>query len=416
MKKFLLSFSLMLLLTSCFFEDHHHKTHAAGALQTVVDNYYASATVKAGISVALYKDGYTWTYATGSAGNGTAMTTSTPTFAYSITKTIVSALVLTQIDHGDYTLDNTVEQLLSGNTAYGDLTTNYATQKSYLNTGATVKQLLMHTSGMPDYAATNPTGILTLCDPAINWSPVYILEHIVNTGYSNVGTFDYSNTNYILLGMIAENNGHDTLNDLLSAAFFTPLDLDIKLAPQDDIPSNIAEPYDDTALFGYSPANSFFYITDMLSMYSAYFPNYNFYTGAGRATWAAGGIISTAEDLAKWGYELYDTDGQAVTQTVRNTIKGSAISEGAYGYGVTYNTFTYNDGTTGELYGHSGSAVGYKTILEYEENQRIAVVILTNANNLYDNALNPSATDSQLGIVDRIALVKDLLKVYNDSN
>lgn len=414
MKKFLLCFSLVFILSSCFFEDHDKK-HTTDAMQAVVDTYFAAATVKAGISVALYKDGYTWTYATGSAADGTAMTTSTPTFAYSVTKTIVSAMVLKQIEHGDYTLDNTVDSLLSGDSdGYATLSTE---QKAYLNTGATVKQLLMHTSGMPDYAVTNPTGILPLCDPAVNWSPVYILEHIVNQGYKNVGTFNYSNTNYILLGMIAEHKGNDTLNDLLSTAFFSPLKLDIILAPQDDVPLNIAEPYDDAALFGYSPADSFYYITDMLSMYSAYFPNYDFYTGAGRGTWAAGGIIATAENLAKWGYALYDScDSTIISSAERNTIKASAATDGAYGYGVTYNTFTYNDGTTGKLYGHSGSAVGYKTILEYEANQRISVVILTNANNLYDNALHPSYSDSQLGIVDRIGLAEALLKTYNDNN
>jgi len=412
MKKFILSLSLMFLLTSCVFEDHDNK-HTTDALQTVVDTYFASATVKAGISVALYKDGYIWTYATGSAANGTAMTASTPAFAYSITKTFVSALVLKQIEHGDYALTSTVNDLLADDTAYTSLS---AEQKALLNTDATVAQLLMHTSGMPDYAATNPTAILPLCDPGVDWSPVYILEHIVNHGYENVGTFNYSNTNYILLGMIAENNSGDTLNDLLSAAFFSPLGLDIKLAPQDEVPSNIAAPYDDTALFGYTSPNSFFYITDMLSMYSTYFPNYNFYTGAGRATWAAGGIISTAENLAKWGYELYDESGDAVSPATRDLIKSSVVNPDHYGYGVTYYTFAYSDGTSGSAYGHTGSAVGYKTLLMYDETKRISVAIMTNANNLYDNASDTDADDSALGIVDRIGLAEKLLDTYNENN
>lgn len=410
MKKTIFSISLLLFLTSCVFDDNHKK-HAADALQSVVDSYYGAAAVKSGISVALYKDGYIWSYATGSAAAGTAMTTSTPSYAYSITKTITSALVLNQVEDGLYTLDNTVEEILSDDASYISLSSG---QKALINTNATVRQLLNHTSGMPDYAVTNIYGILGLCDPAVNWSPVYILQHVVNTGYSNVGTFSYSNTNYILLGMIAEHAGGDTMNRLLAAEFFTPLGIEAALAPQDSIPSNISRPYDDAKLFSSNlPENSFYYISDILPLIN---PSYDFFTGAGRATWAAGGIISTAENLAKWGYKLYDTDGTAVSSTVRGWIKNSATTDGAYGYGVDYNLFTYRDGTQAYTYGHSGSAVGYKTLLEYESTERICVVIMTNANNLYDNAFNPSWSDAELGIVDRIALAEALLKTYQERN
>jgi CubicO group peptidase (beta-lactamase class C family) len=131
----------------------------------------------------------------------------------------------------------------------------------------------------------------------------------------------------------------------------------------------------------------------------------NLYTTIGRGTWAAGGIISTAANIAKWGYELYDVDGTAIATDVRTTLLASAPTDGDYGYGVVYNDFTYNDLTAGGQYGHGGGGPGYRTLLVYETNQRLAVAILT-------NAMSSTVGDSVL--VDRVALADALFNCYKD--
>ncbi|GAB6097670.1 hypothetical protein JCM14469_39240 [Desulfatiferula olefinivorans] len=407
MKKIILFFSLLFVFAACSSDSHHDSSNlfseaTRAAFKTSVDDSLAAATYNSGISVAVYKDGYAmWTYAAGNAETGVDMTTSTPGYAYSITKTMVSALILSQIEDGLYSLDDTVDDLLNDQADYGSFNT------TNINVDATVEQLLNHTSGMPDYAA-NLTPLLAMCNPAYTtWKPADILNNIVFLPFNVAAGFQYSNTNYILLGMIAEHMGGDTLNSLLSDQFFNILGIDACLAPQDPIPyTTIAHPYDDAYIFGDGTTPPLGTFMDMsLALFSVY-PTFNYYDGVGRGTWAAGGIISTPNQLARWGFELYDADGDAVTSDVRTEIKDSAPADNTYGYGVGYDDFTYDDGTIGGLYGHGGSAPGYKNVMRYEKNQRITVVIMTNANN----------STTGLDLVDLDGLVEDILNDFKDNN
>lgn len=409
MKKIILLFSMLFLFTACSNDSNNDSISSIpfsnatiAAFKTSVDDSLSAATYKSGISVAVYKEGYSmWTYATGDAASTVDMTTSTPGYAYSITKTMVSALILSQIEDGLYSLDDTVEDLLSDQADYDSFNT------TNINIDATVEQLLTHTSGMPDYAS-NLTPLLAMCNPAYTtWKPADILNNIVNTEYNTDFEFEYSNTNYILLGMIAEHKGGATLNTLLSDEFFSTLGIDAYLAPQDSIPyDTIAHPYDDAYIFGNGTNPPLGTFMDMsLALYGVY-PTFNYYDGVGRGTWAAGGIISTPAQLAKWGFELYDANGDAVTSSVRTIIKNSAPGDDTYGYGVGYDDFTYDDGTIGGLYGHGGSAPGYKNVMRYEKNQRITVVIMTNSNN--------SVTGANL--VNLESLVDDLLNDFKNNN
>ena len=257
---------------------------------------------------------------------------------------------------------------------------------------------------MPDYAS-NVAALVALCDPSITWKPVDILNNVVDTAFSPTnfsnGTFEYSNTNYILLGMIAEEEGGEDLNVLLEETFFTPLEIELVLAPREDIPSNIAHPYDETALFGADP--SMFYDLSIGIIFVD--PSYNYYTGTGRGTWAAGGIIGTAGNLARWGYELYSPNGSAVSTELRTLLKSSAPGDSTYGYGITNIDFTYDDATSGTILGHDGSAPGYKTLLRYEVTEGVTVAIITNANNSVDGT----------GLLDRESLAKALFNAYHEN-
>jgi CubicO group peptidase (beta-lactamase class C family) len=405
---FLLALSFLLLLTSSFIgcggsspttapaagsATPAFSTETQTAFKAAVDAAFndVSVTNKRGISVAVYKDGYQmWTYAAGFAdgvygtATGTAMTTSTPSYAYSITKTLISALVLTQIENGLYSLDDTVENLLGSNADYIALS---APQKARIRTTATVAELLKHTSGMLDYAE-NIDALIPMCDPSYAlytspWKPADIIEYIVDQDLvagSGPFAFNYSNTNYILLGMIAQEMsvGKLPLNTLLANTFFSPLGVTAILAPQDNYPSVIAHGYDDAWTLGW-PAHTFMDFDAALKAYVN--STYDFFLGVGRGTWAAGGIVATAANLAKWGHELYDPDGSAITAHVRAILKNSALNDGDYGYGVNYDDFTYTDGTIGGEYSHGGGGPGYRTVLLYEKVKGITVAIMTNVNN-----------------------------------
>ena len=407
MKKIFLSLLMSLVYFSlCSCDSAKKNVLFVSDLQKAVNAAYSVATNKAGVSVAIYKDGFEpFTCATGFASGSSDMTTDNPTFAYSITKTFISALILKQIESGtgSYALTSTVKDILSGHPDYGSF------DQTKVNVNATVSQLLTHTSGIQDYAE-NIVNALDLFAPDYSWKPANLVNLVSDPIDSNY-SFHYCNTNYILLGMIAEYVSGEALNTLLKNTFFTPLSLSAILAPQDNVPSNIAHPYDNSLLFSAYTDGADLGFMDLTVMLGFKYPTYNYFLGDGRSTWAAGGLVSTAENIAKWGWELYDPSGSAVSSNVRDQIKNSATNDGEYGYGVKVRSYTYSDGTAGFEYGHQGSAPGYRTSLVYETNQGISIAILINVNDMYSILANSSLTDSELGLVDRDSLADALLEI-----
>ncbi|MCP4134140.1 MAG: beta-lactamase family protein [bacterium] len=450
MKKFLTLLLFALLLTSCGDSNTAPNSPPLSDLQLAVEDAYDTASKKAGVSVAIYKAGkpeFTYTA-------GAGFSEGAPSFAYSITKTIVSALILKQIEDGLYTLDSTVLELLGpidpadprldpANAAYnpadpsiykypyfpmfnrlldlvdyaqtGDLAAS-SSDIDRINLSATVRQLLSHTTGMKNYA-DNIAGMIPLTVEGSSWNPYLSLNLLISERESN-NDFCYSNTNYILLGMIAEvMSGGTQLNNLLKDNFFTPLTIDAALGGQDDIPSNIVTGFDEPRTLGQDMDGlmDFGFLLDQYGQSIG--QDLNFYLGDGRTTWAAGGIMSTANNLAKWGFELYSDNGSAVSAAVRETLKDSAPNNDDYGYGVKHNDFSYDDGSAGSLYGHGGGAPGYLTLMTYEASQDVCVVVMTNVNATYSGGVLAQTLghwpgDSELGVVDRTALTKALLNAY----
>ena len=107
----------------------------------------------------------------------------------SVTKTFVAALVLLLVEDGKLRLDDTVESRLPGLIPSGE--------------EITVRQLLSHTSGLPDYVE-DPR---VLRDPGRRWRPRDLLAlALADPARRSApgGGFAYSSTNYVVLGLLAE--------------------------------------------------------------------------------------------------------------------------------------------------------------------------------------------------------------------
>ncbi len=127
----------------------------------------------------------------------------------SITKTFVAALVLRLVQDGRLTLDDSVERWLPGLLPEGR--------------SITVRELLSHTSGLFDYVEDERV----LRSTGRRWTPEELVA--VATAHSRErppsGTFAYSSTNYIVLGLIAERAGGAPLERQLRTRLFRPLGL-----------------------------------------------------------------------------------------------------------------------------------------------------------------------------------------------
>jgi D-alanyl-D-alanine carboxypeptidase len=131
----------------------------------------------------------------------------------SITKTFVAALVLRLAEQRRLTLDDSVEHWLPRLVPNGE--------------SITVRHLLQHTSGLFDYAADPATFAPFATDPSHAWQP----RELVAIATKHAPAFEpgtgwgYSNTNYVLLGLIGEAATGNTIGAEFERRIFRPLHL-----------------------------------------------------------------------------------------------------------------------------------------------------------------------------------------------
>jgi D-alanyl-D-alanine carboxypeptidase len=127
----------------------------------------------------------------------------------SLTKTYVAALTVQLAAHGKLTLETPIRRWLAGRipAAAADVT---------------VRELLGHTSGLPDYLGDAEIAA-GLADPRHHWTEAELLRAV--RAPRRRGTFAYSNTNYVLLGAILRRIEHRGVGRLLRARILRPLGL-----------------------------------------------------------------------------------------------------------------------------------------------------------------------------------------------
>ncbi len=331
-----------------------------------IDKTFDEYTEKAGISAAVYKDGYLWRYAKGDASSSAPMTVGTPNLIRSSSKSFTAGLALKQIDDGLYSLSDTLGTVLSSNDAYKAL------NKSVINPAVTIEELLTMTSGIQQIEEYNDD--YDALQVSLNWEPVDLLQ-LVTIDFKTPGSYNYSNTNTMLLGIIAEHAGGQNLNKLYKTELFDPLGIVALLLPRDGAPENTARPHGE----GWGGTG----FGDILE--SSYLQE-EWYLATGRTTWNAAGIITTPENMAKWAYELFSDDGSALSLKARATLlesfTGQLIQIGAvnqqYGYHSTKREIALSDMTI-SAYGHPGSGGGYISDFYYSPELDLSLSILVNS-------------------------------------
>ena len=331
-----------------------------------IDKTFDEYTEKAGISAAVYKDGYLWRYAKGDASSSAPMTVGTPNLIRSSSKSFTAGLALKQIDDGLYSLSDTLGTVLSSNDAYKAL------NKSVINPAVTIEELLTMTSGIQQIEEYNDD--YDALQVSLNWEPVDLLQ-LVTIDFKTPGSYNYSNTNTMLLGIIAEHAGGQNLNKLYKTELFDPLGIVALLLPRDGAPENTARPHGE----GWGG-------TGFGDILERSYLHEEWYLATGRTTWNAAGIITTPENMAKWAYELFSDDGSALSLKARATLlesfTGPLIQIGAvnqqYGYHSTKREIALSNMTI-SAYGHPGSGGGYISDFYYSPELDLSLSILVNS-------------------------------------
>lgn len=254
----------------------------------------------------------------------------------SVTKTFVSTVVLQLVAEGRVKLDEPVERYLPGAVRGGE--------------GITVRQLLNHTSGLYDYLA-DPTVYFHDEADLDSWltkgrwttyQPGQLLD-IANRYAPNFppGTqWSYSNTNYVVIGMMIEKITGRTWNQEVERRIIRPLGLDRTTMPATSttIPGRYAHGY-------LKRASGERVDVSELNPSVAY---------------AAGAGISTTDDLARFNAALLGGRLLRPAQLKEMMTTVPVDEDGRYGYGLGLTRQTL---PCGDFWGHDGGIAGYATFL-----------------------------------------------------
>lgn len=283
-------------------------------------------------------------------------------FSGSQGKTYVSAIVLQLIDEGKLNLDEPIKTYFEMDDWFTRLP-NHA--------DITVRNLMNHTGGLPRYVFNETFWKEVMNTPDRVWKPEELLSFILDDPplHPTGKGWAYSDTDYIVLGMIIEKICKNTYYNELEERILKPFKL------KDTIPSN--KRVLPGLIPGYTGNNSPpFNLPEKPLSDDKYVINPQF-------EWTGGGLISTSLDLARWAKTVYE--GNVFSkQMMREMLKpvnfrtGQPDSAG-YGLGV----FIYNS-QRGLAYGHSGIFPGYQTDMLYFPKIECGIAMQINADQTSD--------------------------------
>jgi D-alanyl-D-alanine carboxypeptidase len=240
----------------------------------------------------------------------------------------------------------------------------------------TLAMLLEMRSGLYNYSADEEFNARLDDEPSHVWHPSELLAiAFAKEPTFDPGTdFEYSNTNTVLLGLIIEQRTGLSLEDAFQQRIFDRLELHHTVLPvADDV--SIPSPHPRGYMFGTNvstnddpalPAEE-----QAAAASGALLPNDH--TDSNPSwTWAAGGAISTADDLARYVEALVDGGllGSRLQQLRIASIKPSGADPESAGYG-------YGIAKFGPMIGHDGQIPGFNSFMARDPDARNTVIVLT---------------------------------------
>ncbi|MGX9787404.1 serine hydrolase domain-containing protein [Mycobacterium sp. MMS18-G62] len=339
------------------------------AFQAVVDTA-AKKLMVPGAMVLLHmpQGDFTFAFGTTELGAQTPPATNTHFRIASNTKTMTAALIVLLAQDGKLKFSDPVSAYIP-NVPNGE--------------NITVAQLLKMRSGLYGYTADPELSAAMDADPGKAWTPQEVLAIAFRhpPQFAPDASYDYSNTNYALLGLIAEKVGGRSLAQQFADRLFGPVGLSQTSLPA-AADTSMPAPYS----HGYMYGGSFYaladipYPADMQAAAKAGTLQPVDYThqNPSYAT-AAGGAISTADDLATWmkalvSGKLFNAEYHHQWLTSLQAEDPDAPNGQKYGYGISYQRF----GPNAAMYYHGGELPGFNSFMGYDPDNDVALVIWTN--------------------------------------
>jgi CubicO group peptidase (beta-lactamase class C family) len=216
----------------------------------------------------------------------------------------------------------------------------------------TLRQILCHTSGLVDYEdLMPPDATAQISDQGV----LDLLAHSDKLYFTPGSAYRYSNSGYVLLGLVIERASGMTLPAFLKSRIFDKLGMTHTLMYEHD-----GGPEVPNRAFGYSEIDGHWTRTDQSPT---------------SATRGDGGIYSSIDDLARWDAALYDD--RLLSDASRKLAFSPHVKvtgepyEASYGFGWRI---------TGDTLWHSGETMGFRNVIVRWPGRHLTVVLLSNRN------------------------------------
>jgi D-alanyl-D-alanine carboxypeptidase len=306
----------------------------------------------------------------------------------SITKTMTSAVILQLAQEGKLRLGDPVSKYVPGVPNGGNIT---------------LAELLEMRSGLYDYLSAPRLTRSFDNHPTKVWTPRELLAiafaHPLN--FAPGTAYEYSNTNYVLLGLVVEKVDCRPLAAAMRERLFRPLGMKNTALPA-KTSNSIPKPFSHGYLYGSSSAVTTGipdppYTLEFIAAVEAGTIQPKDYTGVNHSfATAAGGVISTADDLDTWiralvGGRVLNAKYQWIW---RDSLKPTGTSL-EYGYGINRLRWGPN-----ALYLHGGETVGYNSEAAYDPVNKLTLVVWANLTVSPTDKLSANAL--MLKVLDRI--------------
>jgi CubicO group peptidase (beta-lactamase class C family) len=255
----------------------------------------------------------------------------------SITKQFTSVAILQLMENGKLNLQDEITKFIP----------DYPVQGATI----TIEHLLTHTSGIRDFTSMRDT----MQRSKMDFTPVQMIALFKDQPirFSPGSKYEYSNSNYIILGYIIEKLSGKSYGQYLEDNFFKPLGMTSSFYGND---SKIIK----KRAAGYTKSGEVIKNADVISMTQPY---------------AAGAIMSTAEDLFKWhqAVQSYKLVQKETLDKAFTKFKLTNGTESNYGYGWRLG---YIQGSPS--IGHAGMIPGFMSMAMYLPQNDVYVVVLSN--------------------------------------
>jgi CubicO group peptidase (beta-lactamase class C family) len=246
----------------------------------------------------------------------------------------------------------------------------------------TVRHLLNHTSGLPDYEdlmpevdANVPVEQVQIKDEAV----LGLLKRQESAKFMPGTRWDYSNSGYVLLGLVVERISGMSFGRFLHHRIFAPLKMSSTVAYErgkNEVPNRA---------FGYTKGPAGWRQTDQSPT---------------SATLGDGGVYSSLEDLVKWDRALRERT-MLSAEEMKPALTPVHVPEGSvrepdetpadYGFGWFLNAYRGH----GRMW-HYGETAGFRTAIQRFPDDRLTIVVLCNRADIEAQALALKVADLYL--------------------